>query len=105
MQALKNAKQDHEKTLEDMEALRQAFDEAESDVRESSVQREEELVKEHKHKVEDLSLEIVALTEANKALKDVRPRGLAVYKSPNFSIHSELCNVCSAPVPVTRTVN
>ena len=57
--------------------MRQAFDEAESDVRESSVQREEELVKEHKHKVEDLSLEIVALTEANKALKDVRPKAKA----------------------------
>ena len=74
MQALKNAKQDHEKTLEDMETLRQAFDEAESDVRESSVQREEDLVKEHKRELQDLSAEILALTEANKALKATRAK-------------------------------
>ncbi len=74
MQALKNAKQDHEKTLEDMETLRQAFDEAESDVRESSVQREEDLVKEHKRELQDLSAEILALTEANKALKSARAK-------------------------------
>lgn len=72
MQALKNAKHDNEKALEDMEALRQAFDEAESDVRESSVQREEDLVKAHKRELEDLSAEISALTEANKALKATR---------------------------------
>ena len=74
MEALKNAKQDNEKTLEDMEALRQAFDEAENDVRESSVQREEDLVKAHKRELEDLSAEILALTEANKALKATRTK-------------------------------
>ena len=72
MQALKNAKQDHEKTLEDMEVLRQAFDEAENDVKESSIQREEDLVKEHRRELQDLSAEILALTEANKALKTSR---------------------------------
>jgi len=77
MQALQNAKQDHEKTLEDMEALRQAFDEAENDVRESSVQREEDLVKTHKRELQDLSAEILALTEANKALKTARAKETA----------------------------
>ncbi len=74
MQALKNAKQDHEKTLEDMEALRQAFDEAETDVRDSAAQREEELVKGFKREIQDLSAEILALTEANKALKSSRAK-------------------------------
>jgi kinesin family protein C2/C3 len=70
MQALKNAKQDHEKTLDDMEALRQAFDEAENDVRETSIQREEDLVKEHNRQLENLVSEIAALTEANNAFKE-----------------------------------
>lgn len=77
MQALKNAKQDHEKTLEDMEALRQAFDETEGDIRMTSVQHEEDLAKEHKRELQDLSAEVSALTEANKALKAARAKETA----------------------------
>jgi len=74
MQALKNAKQDHEKALEDMESLRQAFDDAENDKRESSGQREQDLVKDFKRQLQDLQAEIEALTEANKALKAERTK-------------------------------
>ena len=69
MQALENAKRDHEKTIEEMEALRQAFDDAEGDVLESSMKREEELIKGHEREVQDLQAEILSLQETTRALE------------------------------------
>lgn len=68
-QALDNAKSDREKTMEEMEALRQAFDEAEENVRQSSAEHEEDLIREHKREIQDLQAELLALQEANDAMK------------------------------------
>ena len=68
-QALANAKLDYEKTMEEMDALRHAFDENDENVRQSSATREEEIIKEHNREIQDLQAELLALQESNAAMK------------------------------------
>eukprot|EP00557_Chaetoceros_sp_GSL56_P006891 CAMPEP_0176496492 /NCGR_PEP_ID=MMETSP0200_2-20121128/11222_1 /TAXON_ID=947934 /ORGANISM="Chaetoceros sp., Strain GSL56" /LENGTH=1362 /DNA_ID=CAMNT_0017894447 /DNA_START=499 /DNA_END=4587 /DNA_ORIENTATION=+ len=67
--ALENAKSDYEKTLLELDALRNAFDENEENVRRSLASREEELIKEHRREIQDLQAELLALQESNQAMK------------------------------------
>lgn len=73
-QALENAKSDYEKTVIEMETLRQAFDEAEENVRQSSAEREEDLIKDHQREIQDLQAELLSLQEANKAMKSANEK-------------------------------
>lgn len=68
-QALNNAKVDHEKTVEEMQNLKSAFDEVEENVRQSSAENVENLVKEHQREIQDLQAELLSLQESNKAMK------------------------------------
>lgn len=68
-QALNNAKSDNEKTLEELDTLKNAFDEVEENARQSSAERFENLIKEHQREVQDLQAELLSLQESNKAMK------------------------------------
>lgn len=68
-QALENAKSDYDKTVLELDALRNAFDENEENVRRSMASREEDLVKEHRREIQDLQAELLALQESNRAMK------------------------------------
>ncbi len=68
-QALNNAKADNERTLEELDNLKNAFDEAEENVRQSSMERVENLVKEHQREIQDLQAELLSVQESNEAMK------------------------------------
>lgn len=70
--ALHNAKLDHEKTLEDMDELRRAFDGVESENQISMALREKELMSGHMRQVKDLEAELDELRAANKAMETGR---------------------------------